>query len=202
MKNYKQRSKQAFDMQAKSYDHNQKGDHARKLYPFMIEEIIQVYGTKVLDMGCGTGALMSMVLDEDHGREITGIDLSEKMLEQAKQRMKDKAVLIQGDCENLPLESNYFDLVYCNDSFHHYPNPEKVCKEVFRVLKYGGTFLIGDCYLPFPFRVIMNCFMRYSSEGDVKIYSKKEMELLMNLYFHDIHWKKVTSQAMVIKGVK
>ena len=77
-----------------------------------------------------------------------GIDLSSQMIEKAKHQLKNKATLVVGDSENLPFFDQTFDIVYCNDSFHHYPNPQKAIAEIYRVLKIGGTLIIGDTYLP------------------------------------------------------
>lgn len=202
MQNKTALSKQAFDAQAETYDTNIKGQHARNLYPYMLQEIIHIYGDVVLDMGCGTGALMQQVYAEDHQRHLYGIDLSTSMLDKAKKRMADNAELFLGDASQLPFADNSFDLVYCNDSFHHYPYPKKVIQEVYRVLKLGGVFLIGDCYQSLMPRMIMNAWMHFSKEGDVKIYSRREMTRLLQPYFYDIKWKKVNGQAMIMKGVK
>lgn len=202
MKNKKELSKQAFNQQAKTYDQSIKSSHARKLYPHMLQAIIHIYGKDVLDLGCGTGQLMSQIISEDSSRHLTGLDLSEEMLKIAKENLGSKATFILGDSEDLPFEDSSFDLVYCNDSFHHYPYPHIVLEEVNRVLKPGGTFLIGDCYQKGISRWIMNIFMKYSHEGDVKIYSKKEMFMLMNEYFHELRWQQVNGEAYLIKGKK
>ena len=95
------------------------------------------------------------------------------MIEEAKKKIGDNAKLYLGDAENLPFEDSLFDTVICNDSFHHYPSPDKVVKEVSRVLKKGGLFIIGDCWQPAGARQIMNFYMKHSKSGDVKIYYKK-----------------------------
>ena len=130
---------------------------------------------------------MKMLLQVDDQRELYGIDLSEKMLSVAESKLSGKVRLVLGDSEHLPFADNFFDVVYCNDSFHHYPAPENVIGEVQRVLKPGGTFLIGDCWQPLVGRAIMNFYMRHSKEGDVKIYSKEEMISLLShvsIIFH------------------
>lgn len=198
----KEYSRKTFDMQALEYDHKFTGKHARMLYPFLLDEITHAYGVRILDLGCGTGALMELVLAEDPTRIITGLDLSLQMLQVAKKRLGEKAELILGDSECLPFEDNSFDVVYCNDSFHHYPAPDKVLGEICRVLKYGGTFLIGDCYQPFISRLIMNRIITLSKDGDVRIYSKRQMLQLMGEQFHGLRWKKINHQAFIAKGIK
>lgn len=47
------------------------------------------------------------------------------MTDVAKKRIKNKGILVIGDSEKLPFANQSFDIVYCNDSFHHYPEPKK-----------------------------------------------------------------------------
>lgn len=110
--------------------------------------------------------------------------------------------LLLGDSEALPFPDNAFDVVYCNDSFHHYPAPQNVLREVNRVLKPGGTFLMGDCWQPFVGRVIMNFYMRHSKEGDVKIYSEAELVSMLSAYFHNVSWEQVGNTACIAMGEK
>jgi ubiquinone/menaquinone biosynthesis C-methylase UbiE len=56
------------------------------------------------------------------------------MVEKASQNLPEGDIRV-GDSENIPWENEKFDLVVCNSSFHHYPNPKRVLKEIRRVLK-------------------------------------------------------------------
>lgn len=200
--NKKEQSKNTFNLQANKYDTTFYSKHAKKLYPFILNEIIRIDGLKVLDLGCGTGALIAQVISEDSHRLVTGIDISEKMIEVARQKLGNKATLVVGDSEILPFDDQTFDVVYCNDSFHHYPNPQKVIAEVARVLKDGGGFIIGDTYLPIVIRQIMNTMIKYNHGGDVRIYSKSEITALLTKQFHQIKWQKISNKAYLVKGIK
>ena len=202
MADIKERSKSTFNQQADTYDEDIHGQHARTLYPVLLSKLAHIPFQRALDLGCGTGEMMKMLLQSDDQRELYGIDLSEKMLSVAEGKLSGKVQLVLGDSEHLPFADNFFDVVYCNDSFHHYPAPENVIREVQRVLKPGGTFLIGDCWQPLVGRAIMNFYMRHSKEGDVKIYSKEEMISLLSECFHDISWEQVGYTACVSMGIK
>lgn len=197
-----EQSRRAFDAQANTYDQDFHGEHARTLYPYLLQEVIQTSAKEVLDLGCGSGALLKQVYDEDHTRSLYGLDLSEQMLSIAKERMKDHAQLTHGDAHQLPYGDESFDLIYCNDSFHHYPNPMKVIQEVHRVLRPEGLFLIGECYQPCVTRLIMNLFFRFSKEGDVHMYNEKEFQLLFEPYFTQITYQKIESRCCMVKGIK
>ena len=87
--------------------------------------------------------MLKLIFQKDTHKELCGIDLSEEMLAVAKSKLPEQVKLLLGDSESLPFPDNTFDVVYCNDSFHHYPAPQNVLKEVHRVLKPEGTFLMG-----------------------------------------------------------
>ncbi len=97
-------------------------------------------------------------------------------------------ILKKGDALNIPFDDNSFDLVVCNASFHHYSNPQKVVKEIKRILKNEGVLILGDPTSSSIVRYITNLFIRFSGGGDYKIYNQKEIEELL------------TSQGFVCKN--
>lgn len=198
----KENSKASFDRQAAGYDQGMRGQHARSLYPLLLARLARIPFRTALDLGCGTGEMLRLLLQADPGRELYGLDLSEEMLAEARAKLQGRAALKVGDSERLPYPDGMFDVVYCNDSFHHYPAPEKVLGEVFRVLRPGGTFLLGDCWQPPVGRAIMNVYMRHSKTGDVKIYSRKELTALLAEYFHDVTWERAGLTACIASGRK
>mgnify|MGYP000300689010 CR=1 FL=1 len=202
MNRQKANSKATFNQQAATYDKDIKGQHARSLYPVLLEKLSHIPFQSALDLGCGTGEMLKMILQADHHKKRYGIDLSEKMLAVARSKLPDQVKLLLGDSESLPFPDSSFDVVYCNDSFHHYPAPQNVLKEVHRVLKPGGTFLLGDCWQPLVGRVIMNFYMRHSKEGDVKIYSEAELVSMLSKYFHDASWEQIGNTACITTGKK
>lgn len=202
MNTIKENSKATFNQQAATYDKDIKGKHARSLYPVLLEKLSQIPFQSALDLGCGTGEMMKLILQKDIHKELCGIDLSEEMLSVAKSKLPKKVKLFLGDSEFLPFSDNSFDVVYCNDSFHHYPAPQNVLREVHRVLKLGGTFLLGDCWQPFVGRTIINFYMRHSKSGDVKIYSKAELVSMLSEYFHDVSWEQIGKTACIAMGKK
>ena len=202
MSNEKEKSKAAFNQQAAPYDQDMRGQHARSLYPILLKKLSAISYHSALDLGCGTGEMIKMILEQDSQKSLTGLDLSEKMLEIAKGKLSDRAKLLLGDSEHLPFPDGTFDVVYCNDSFHHYPSPENVLAEVKRVLKTGGTFLMGDCWQPLIGRAIMNFYMKHSNEGDVKIYSEQEIRFMFEKHFINVQWEQIGKTACIAWGEK
>ncbi len=143
MNTIKENSKAAFNQQAATYDKDIKGQHARSLYPVLLKKLFHIPFRSALDLGCGTGEMLKLIFQKDADKALYGIDLSEKMLSVAKSKLPDQVKLLLGDSESLPFPDNTFDVMFCNDSFHHYPAPMNVLREVHRVLKPGGTFPNG-----------------------------------------------------------
>lgn len=203
MTDYKNLSKSAFNVQANTYDVDKNGKHARGQYKYVLNELQQLDFQKILDVGCGTGEILKSITERYSFAQLYGLDISEEMLKQANDKLKGTATLILGDAENITLETNSFDLLLCTDSFHHYPNPQQAISEFYRVLKHGKFLLIADYWKPFPIRQIMNLFISYSNEGDVKIYSKKEIiEFLKQGGFQEITYKKIQNSGYLVIAKK
>jgi len=96
-------------------------------------------GKKVLEVGCGCGT--DLLQFARAGAEVYGIDLSQHSVELTRKHLELyglQAEINQGDGEDLPFPSDYFDLVYSWGVVHHLPNPAKAIDEIYRVLKPGG----------------------------------------------------------------
>lgn len=197
----KRRSRAAFDAQAATYDAGMEGEHARALYPLVAGEVERAVrgnpAARMLDLGCGTGALARVVLDRVPGAKVTCADLSPRMAEAAATRLGDRAEVVVCDAESLPFRDGAFDVVWCNDSFHHYPDSERAAFQVWRVLARGGAFVLGDAWQPLPARAIMNAWMPRSREGDVRIYSEAEMRGILGMWFDSVQWHRVGSTACI-----
>lgn len=194
---YKEKSKRAFNNQATIYDSTYYGNHAKKLYSSVVEKANNFNCKRVLDVGCGTGTVLSM-LYKNENISLAGVDLSDEMLNIARQKLSETVELKIGDSEQLPWENNKFDTILCIDSFHHYPEPEKVLGEMARVLEPKGHLIIGDPWMISPFRQVFNLLLKYSKDGDYRIYSKTEIsKLLVKCGFNSVKWNRVNYNSFV-----
>jgi tRNA (cmo5U34)-methyltransferase len=102
---------------------------------------------RILDLGAGTGLFASMVLQKYPGAQLTLMDLSEKMLEGARQRFKqtDKIQYIVGDYSSFAFTESY-DVVISSLSIHHLTHPakEQLFATIYRILSEGGIFVNAD----------------------------------------------------------
>jgi ubiquinone/menaquinone biosynthesis C-methylase UbiE len=95
----------------------------------------------VLDVGCGTGRLLLRGAEE--AKHLVGVDLSEKMIEAAKQiyaeTNKINCNFVVADAYDLPFPNKEFDIVVSTCVFFLLPEPEKGLSEMLRVAKDGGV---------------------------------------------------------------
>lgn len=104
----------------------------------------EVRGLKILEVGSGGGG--HSALFKLHGADVTAIDITaERAVSTAKMLSLlpgDSGLSLHADAENLPFQSDTFDIVYSNGVIHHSENTEKCVSEIYRVLKPGGRAII------------------------------------------------------------
>ena len=132
-----------FQKEAGQFDNNDPSIYnlCRKDYPEILAEIEKEPFTDLLDAGCGTGAVISLLADKYPDKHYTGIDISPNMIEVAKSKSSSNSAFVCGDCEQLPFDENSFDVITCSMSFHHYPHPEKFFTSCYRVLRPNGRLI-------------------------------------------------------------
>jgi ubiquinone/menaquinone biosynthesis C-methylase UbiE len=101
----------------------------------------------VLDIGCGTGRLLRKAHEYWPEAQLCGVDPAQKMLEVARQ-LTPAAHFHMGAGEALPLPDASVDLALSTISFHHWRDQAAGVREVARVLRAGGAFLLADFSLP------------------------------------------------------
>ena len=101
----------------------------------------------VLDIGCGSGRLLRKVHDSWPEAQLSGVDPAQGMLSVARQ-LTPEACFSMGSAEALPLEDASVDLALSTISFHHWQDQAAGLREVARVLRPGGSFLLADFTLP------------------------------------------------------
>jgi SAM-dependent methyltransferase len=96
-------------------------------------------GERLLDIGCGSGDHLNLFRKK--GCDVTGLDPSPLMLDQARQRLAHRAELRQGRAEDLPFSDNEFDIVTLIASLEFTDDPALAVAEAIRVCR--GRVFVG-----------------------------------------------------------
>ncbi|MBQ3602488.1 MAG: methyltransferase domain-containing protein [Clostridia bacterium] len=118
-------------------------------YPYTAELLPKTDGAKILDLGCGTGLELEHYFVLNPSAEITGIDLTESMLNALKNKFPEKNLtLICGSYFDVPFDENAFDAAVSVESLHHFTKEEKIplYAKLCKALKDGGYFILTDYF--------------------------------------------------------
>ncbi|GAA4319273.1 bifunctional demethylmenaquinone methyltransferase/2-methoxy-6-polyprenyl-1,4-benzoquinol methylase UbiE [Compostibacter hankyongensis] len=123
---------------------------------------------QVLDVATGTGDLAILIRQMLQPEKVTGVDISEGMLELGRKKireqgMEDAVHLQQGDSEALPFPDAAFDAVTAAFGVRNFEHLEQGLSEMRRVLKPGGKAVILEFSKPsiFPVKQLFNLYFRF-----------------------------------------
>jgi ubiquinone/menaquinone biosynthesis C-methylase UbiE len=105
-------------------------------------------GARVLDIGCGAAAAVDHLRCR-HGLSAAGLDFSLGLLAEARKSCG-HIPLLRGRAEQLPAASAAFDAVLCECVLSLCPEPDRVLREIRRILIPGGHLIISDVYARGP----------------------------------------------------
>lgn len=163
--NYIEENNRYFRKSAKKYDRNTSIISSLRKHLFDCANPTQ--GDKVLDVATGTGAVALQFAGK--GFETIGIDLSGDMLGVAQSKVTTEPIqFLKGDASQLSFKDESFDIVTVSFALHDMPMGVRVkaLKEIKRVLRPGGRFVIMDYALP------PNRLWRGISLGIINIYEE------------------------------
>nr|WP_303230992.1 class I SAM-dependent methyltransferase [uncultured Blautia sp.] len=100
-----------------------------------------------LDIGCGGGANVRKLLENSPYGRVTGIDYSEISVEKTRKINKagiesKRCEILQGDVMKLPFRDEIFDVITAFETIYFWPDICEAFKQVYKILKVGGTFMI------------------------------------------------------------
>lgn len=135
-------------MNSASFTNSRKSDRDyfewRKYRAFQAIKRVEKYrnlsGLKVLDVGCGYGALLAALSKK--GAIPTGIEINEEVIISAKNFIGANINIIRGNSEKLPFKNGAFDVVFLFDVIEHVKDPYKSIEECKRVLKPNGILYV------------------------------------------------------------
>ena len=159
--------------------------------PAFMRKVLEIAGLKgnetVFDIGCGTGTLIIEAGRKYPYLDITGIDADESMLRIAEKKLKKagiRAHLSRGFLQNpLPFPDASFDLVFSSLVFHHLSTDIKrqAIKEIYRVLKGNGRFLLVDFGKPenTGTKILLNLGSLFDGGGNLRANLKGDLPVFL-----------------------
>jgi len=132
---------------ARLYDSLMRGSPMQLYYKEVAQDLAgRISGGRLLDVGTGPGRLLLAMHTLNPNIELSGLDISASMLEQARKNLHGAAVdLRQGNIRQTDYQSEYFDLVVCTGSFYLWNQPEEGLQEMHRILKGGQSAYLYEC---------------------------------------------------------
>ncbi|MEK6951791.1 MAG: methyltransferase domain-containing protein [Nanoarchaeota archaeon] len=175
---FRDKTKKRFDRWAENYDESVLSPFFDYTHKKIIGSLKLFRGEKILDVGCGTGKLLDKINSLNNcPRELVGIDISEGMINIAREKRPKNLSFFVSDAGELSFEDDYFDAVINATSFHHYPEQERVLKEMYRVLKPAGKLYLADLSFSYPPGLVylMAPVINFI-EGPAKVNSRRKMK--------------------------
>lgn len=138
---------------------------------------------KVLDIACGTGEFERLVLTQEPTQEIVGVDISEKMLAIARQKLHayPNVSFHTAPASALPFCDNSFDLVVSASSFHYFEDPVAALVEMKRVLKPNGRVVILDWCKDYLLCQLCDLVLKFSDPAYQQCYTEAEFHHLLEM---------------------
>ena len=124
----------------------------------------------IMDLGCGGGFNIQRMMRKCKEGKIVGYDISEESVKKARKVNKDelgkRVEICQGSVEKIDMPNESFDLVTAFETVFFWPDPKENIKEVYRLVRNGGRFVIinnyGDPGIDWEKKV--PCMTRYTAE--------------------------------------
>jgi ubiquinone/menaquinone biosynthesis C-methylase UbiE len=142
--NWVNEAEKQWDVRAESWNSNSKemweSGSRKEIIPFIMKHVPKTKA--ICDLGCGDGYASYKLANM--GFQVTGVDVSEQMLEKAKKRSIDtSAQFIKADISAVPVEANSYDAIMAINSLEWTENPLGVLEEMKRVVKKDGQICIA-----------------------------------------------------------
>ena len=170
LKEYYNNTKKPVGLLGKQMVEDMNSGHA-SVSDWGLQQLHVISPEQIIDIGCGGGRNVGRLLEIYASASVTGLDYSSVSTEKTEEMNKDavaegRCQVIQGDVSQMPLPDESYDLATAFETVYFWPGPQVSFREVYRILKPGGTFAIVN-----------------DTDGTKEI-DKKWMDLIsgMNLY--------------------
>jgi len=127
------------DPDGKERDAIEEFENSKFNFNYIAEYLKELNPAKLLDIGCGLGALLAAYRSKDNNAQLCGTELSSLAGKHASKFAK----IFIGNLEDAGYKNEYFDAVTCHHVIEHVLNPEKLITEIKRILKKNGVLVLA-----------------------------------------------------------
>ena len=170
-----------FTARVDGYDEHMKNniEGASKFYNYTASLLPMEKDKRILDLGCGTGLELEELFQMNRYAKVTGIDLTEAMLETLKAKFPDKDITtICGSYFDVNFGEEVYDAAVSVESLHHFTKEQKIplYKKLNKALKPGGYFILTDYFAESEEEEVFY--------GQELLRIRKEQELPDGVFYH------------------
>jgi ubiquinone/menaquinone biosynthesis C-methylase UbiE len=165
-------------------------------------------GCRLLDVGCGTGGMLTKLHEEYPKSSLVGIDPSGKAVATARQIASGMSISLKKLAGESMKFANEFEIVYMGESLYATKDKERVLSNCWRALKKGGTIAIVEGLLPkkskfqdYSGRLIMGMQLDFALQ-DHKFMNRKDIIRLLNKGFSKADFKHLGGNVYLVSATK
>jgi SAM-dependent methyltransferase len=164
-------------------------------------------GSRLLDVGCGTGSLLTKMHEEYPKSSLVGIDPSQKAVAMARKIADGKPITITKQAGESMKFANEFEIVYLGESLYAARDKIKVISNCWRALKKDGTIAILEGLLPESeygtgaSLLIMGMQLDFALHGH-KFMTKREITMLLNSRFSKARFEDLGGHVYLVTATK
>lgn len=172
-------------------------------YPYVINALTVMNIKSVLQIGCGEGDFIALLMNEKPGIQVYGMNNDRAELDIAKAILPKRVELLQGNEDQIPYPENSFDVVLSIDAFQYYENPIKVLAEIYRVLGPRGKVVIADGWASKAVRKATSILGYFNRESGSAVYEAEEIkEIIRSVGFEYAMWNEAGKGSYIATGQK
>ena len=141
-----------------------------------LEKVADLPAERVLDVACGTGQLLEILAGRPGFPELVGIDKVPAMLNAARQRLGQRATLLECEAAQLPFDDASFNLITSTSALHYFEDVDVIMREIRRVISPNGNLVITDWCRNFFWMRLLNRILPWTQHAHVHTFSSSELE--------------------------
>lgn len=141
-----------------------------------LDKVAELPAERVLDIACGTGQLLAMLAERPDLPELIGIDKVPAMLDVARQRIGQRATLLECEASQLPFDDATFQLITSTSALHYFPDADATLREIRRVISPNGNLVITDWCRKYLWMRLLNRILPRTHHAHVHTFSIDELE--------------------------